>query len=525
MRCVDVRMPDRISARRRLVSRQMAVCILSATTKGERRTFRLAEGAVATFGRSSSCAFRVADAKVSRQHCLLSFRAGILEVTDLDSANDLRYRGERKSRFELGLGDGFHAGRTYVSFDSLDDSAEASGFEVVQPPVADFDFEAKVEDDDDADEPSGGAREPQWLTACAPLANKPHPGEPSVGDLIGSYRIVSTIGRSDRCAVFLAEHVQLHRRVAVKWLRREGEAAEEARKFLADMRKSAAITNPMLLSVFDVEPDGDHCYAAVELADGRSLASVITEGPRLVQAEVLDLVANVLRALASIHVLRLVHGGVKPENVFLMNRGGARLSDLRAEPQLRPSEWSGCAAPELVSGGTASERSDLWSVGAVAFAAMTGGLSLHSAGGPLLDPGVVLARDASLSTAFVQWLSKMLAEDPAQRPLSANDALDLLLAARSEDGGRAVPRARVAESATMPRHAPVARAAPVVSQSRSAAPRRAPLSPAKVFFARLTGELIVFTIILVAGIALLLLLKIKFPDFDIYRLIERVKPQ
>jgi hypothetical protein len=518
-------MPDRISAEWRLVSRQMAVCILSATTKGEKRTFRLAEGAVATFGRSSSCAFRVADAKVSRQHCLLSFRAGVLEVTDLDSANDLRYRGERKSRFELGVGDGFHAGRTYVSFDSLEDSEEPPGVEVVPAPVPEFEFEPPVGEDDDTDEPSGGSREPQWLTACAPLATKPHPGEPSVGELIGSYRIVSTIGRSDRCAVFLAEHVQLHRRVAIKWLRREGDAAEAARMFLADMRKSAAITNPMLLAVFDVEPDGDVCYAAVELADGRSLASVITEGPRLVQAEIMDLVAGILRALASIHVLRLVHGGVKPENVFLMNRGGARLADLRAEPRLRPSEWRACAAPELMNGGVASERSDLWSVGAVAFAAMTGGLSLHSADGQMLDPGVVLARDASLSSAFVRWLSKMLVEDPAQRPVSATDALDLLLAARSEDGGKAAPRARVAPSATMPRHAPVARAAPIVSQSRSAAPRRAPLSPAKVFFARLTGELIVFTIILVAGIALLLLLKIKFPDFDIYRLIERVKPQ
>ena len=80
---------------------------------------------------------------------------------------------------------------------------------------------------------------------------------------------------------------------------------------------------------------------------------------------------GVLQALVALHETRLVHGAVKPENVFLLPDGTAKLADSRAEPRLRIGEDEACAAPELVAHGIASARSDLYSVGAVALAALT----------------------------------------------------------------------------------------------------------------------------------------------------------
>ena len=495
----------------------MDVCILTATTNGEQQTFRLADGEVATFGRSSTCDFRVADAKVSRQHCLLGFRGGQVEVSDLGSSNDLKHRGERKSHFLLAPGDGFHAGKTYVTFVGI------------EPRTASARKEPELRGDGavvpDSRVPQVVAEEdgaaPAEPLACAPFRQLPYPDEPGIGDLVGNYRLVSLLGRSDRGTAFVAEHVQLQRRVAIKWLRKDSDA-QAVSTFLADMKRAAAVASPWLLSVYDVEPDGDTRYAAMELAAGRSIASRLESGPRISWEEAMGAVADVLRALSVLHASQQTHGGVKPENVFLLERGGARLGDIRSDAGLRPLEHVACAAPELIQRGVASVRSDLHAVGAVAFAAITGGLALADNRGRRRDVANLLARDASLPTGIVEWISDMVSEDPAYRPASADAALEALLAIRGESRPRPaleLPRAKAPAVAS--------RAEPTEPSQKNlprvAAPQRPQASPAKVFFARLTGELIVFSIILACGIALLLVLKIKFPDFDIYRLIGRDK--
>lgn len=500
-----------------LVLPQMDVCILTATAHGEQQMFRLADGEVATFGRSSSCAFRVSDAKVSRQHCLLGFRGGVLEVSDLGSSNDLKHRGERKSHFTLRPGDGFHAGKTYVAFDRIE-SAGLPRTATATEEVADAAAEAPPK--------VVAAEVPAETLACAPSRDEPYPGEPLVGDVVGNYQIVSVLGRSDRGTAFVAEHVQLRRRVAIKWLRKDAEGEAAAASFLADMRKAASSSSPLLLSVYDIEPEGETRYAATELAAGRSVASYLQHGPRLSWEETVAAVADVLRALSALHSVQQVHGGVKPENVFVLDRGGAKLGDVRAEPRLRADEWAACAAPELSRRGVASVRSDLYAVGAVAFAAITGGLSLLDGRGGLVDAATLLARDASLPTTLVEWICVMVAEDPASRPVSAQAALEALLACHARAPGSKEPAAVAASSRTV--HSPTIRPVTVDAARRpmprtGSVPQRPQASPAKVFFARLTGELIVFSIILACGIALLLLLKIKFPDFDIYRLIGRDK--
>ncbi len=507
----------------------MADCILTATTNGEQQTFRLAPGEVVTFGRSSMCGFRVADANVSRQHCLMSFRDGVLEVTDLGSANDLKHLGSRKSRLELRLGDGFHAGRTYVLFAALEDAPPAVPDLQHRPASAQSESVSPQHSSESIPEDSGQAklvsREP--TLAIAPSWKGPHKAEPLPGEMLGSYRVMRLLGRSDRGSVFEAEHAQLRRRVAIKWLCEDSAEGHALSTFLADMRMAASVTSQQVLAVYDIEPDGPSKYAVLEVVDGNSLAESVGRGSRLSCEEVIDILSCILRALVDIHAHNCVHGGVKPENIFVLRRGGAKLSDLRASPRLRPKEWACCAAPELLAGRGADVRSDLYSVGAVAFASITGGLAIASDHDHQVAVRAILSRDTSLPTEFVDWVCAMTAIDPSWRPASAQEAMRKLWACAPSE----VAASRVLKASTPAvGSSPISPKLPTQSailksqvQARSGGQARRPqASAAKVFFARLTAETIIFALILGCGIALLLLLKIKWPEFDIYRLIEGV---
>jgi hypothetical protein len=163
----------------------------------------------------------------------------------------------------------------------------------------------------------------------------------------------------------------------------------------------------------------------------------------------------------------------------------------------------------------------------VAFASITGGLAIASHQDHQVAVRAILSRDTSLPTEFVDWVCAMTAIDPSWRPASAQEALRKLSAcAPSEVAAGRVLKASNSGVGS----APIALKLPPQSanlksqvQARSGGQARRPqASAAKVFFARLTAETIIFALILGCGIALLLLLKIKWPEFDIYRLIEGV---
>ncbi|MBL8726951.1 MAG: FHA domain-containing protein [Planctomycetes bacterium] len=96
----------------------MEVAQLTAATGGETMRFEVRAGQPATLGRSSQCSVRLRDPKVSRVHCQLTFAAGRLRVSDLDSSQGLVHRGQPSKAFELDVGDGFHLGATFVRFEA-----------------------------------------------------------------------------------------------------------------------------------------------------------------------------------------------------------------------------------------------------------------------------------------------------------------------------------------------------------------------------------------------------------------------
>lgn len=481
----------------------MEIARLTATTHGSVVAFVVRAASPLTLGRSSRCGVRLRDPKVSREHCCLTMFGEDLLVNDLDSAHGLLFHGERLATFRLKIGDGFHLGRTFVRFESLDDVDEAT----LAPPSsgagrAEPDSSAgsgmgfggggdEYDEDDDANEPEDPPEDERAASATVPeLAQRE--GDLAPGTELGGFRIEAVIGRSDRTTVYRASQQHLHRAVALKLLRPGRNAREDAAAratFVADMRTAAARNDACLVAVFDVLDTPGFCAATIELVDGISLADRLQRGPRPTWRELVPILTDVLQGLTVVHQDRRVHGAVKPQNVFLLHKGGARLADARATPTPRSGEYDAMPSPEQRSGSIVDQRSDLYSLGAIAWLVLTG--TMPPAAPAMQD---LLRTDPSLPRPLAELIAdRLLAPNPAARPSTAASV-------RNELTTFAKPEARRPPAARERRDGDAVRQAPAAPRPRG--------TPTQRFAARLTSELIIVGMILLILIPTLVVLKV-----------------
>lgn len=475
----------------------MEIGKLTATAHGRTIRFEVQGGQPATVGRSSSCTVRLADPKVSREHCRLELLGDHLRVTDLDSSQGLAYRGRRCAEFEIEVGDGFHIGQTFVRFEAVQVVA-------AEPVVARSEGGGEPRRGDEA-QMAGADHDPRPQDELPP------------GTQLGAFTIEAVLGRSDRCTVYRAQQVALRREVALKVLREDpydARAAQERELFLADLRTAASVQDPLLVQVLDIPAAAEHCYASLELVKGRSLAERTSAGPRLSWQEVVAVLADVLQALEVLHSRGLIHGAIKPANVFVLATGSGMLADARATPRRRSRELPCYSAPEQLSGQPVDHRADLYDLGCVAYAALAGQPPFDGAARDIAaaqreySPQSLLDADPTIPPGLDEFLCvRLLALDPADRPPTAAAARAELL----EPSTIAPPKAAGRGAGAGGSHSLEAYAArPEL--------RRRPPPRSKVLLARLAAESIIFTIHLVVVVGLLLGLKVAF-SIDIYQML------
>jgi serine/threonine-protein kinase len=266
---------------------------------------------------------------------------------------------------------------------------------------------------------------------------------------LGQYTLEEKLGEGGMGVVYRARHAMLRRPTAVKLLRPErmGEAA--LRRFEREVQLTAGLSHPNTVTVFDYgrTPDGVFYYA-MEYLEGLGLDQLVAaDGPQP-PGRVVHILRQVLDALSEAHGVGLVHRDIKPGNVILCERGGLSdvakvvdfglVKDLEGEGALtHDSTLVGTPlylAPEAIRSPVADARSDLYSVGAVAYFLLTGrhvfeggtileicGHHLHT---PPTPPSERLGRP--LPPALETWVLACLEKDPARRPSTAAEASALL---------------------------------------------------------------------------------------------------
>src|SRR5689334_645788 len=214
--------------------------------------------------------------------------------------------------------------------------------------------------------------------------------------LAGAYEIEAPLGRGGMSLVYLARERRLDRRVAIKVLA-PGLAVDDAyrRLFLHEARTVAALTHPNIVPIHAVGEAGDFVYFAMAYVDGDTLSQRIASGGPLDPHRAARLLCDIGAALGYAHARGVVHRDVKPENVLIdAATGRALLSDFGiahaspatvarlgrpAAPRGRVVGTAAFISPEQARGDAVDARSDIYSLGVVAFYVLSGQLPFNAA--------------------------------------------------------------------------------------------------------------------------------------------------
>ncbi|MDQ6764876.1 MAG: protein kinase [Verrucomicrobiota bacterium] len=265
---------------------------------------------------------------------------------------------------------------------------------------------------------------------------------------------------------YLARDNVLNRKVAIKVValpRPAHEAQAVRERFLREARAAAAFRHPNVASVFHfgASPDGG-CYYAMELVEGDTLEAIVRrDGPLTVRAA-LEVAVQVTRALIAAAAQGLIHRDLKPSNMMLgpneaaagdewlvkvIDFGLAKaVMENGRETDLTRGGFVGTptfASPEQCGGVIADARSDIYSLGATLWYALTGEAPFA---GRTVEEIRQCQRELALPVErltarkvprpVIQLLSKLLASEPSERPSSARAVMDLLDSCRARLGLR-----------------------------------------------------------------------------------------
>jgi putative nucleotidyltransferase with HDIG domain len=295
----------------------------------------------------------------------------------------------------------------------------------------------------------------------------PNPSESAdaIGLTIDDYVVQSRIGFGGMGVVFEAIHPVIGKRVAIKVLKPDiAHDPAIATQLVSEARTVNAIGHRGIVDIYDIGtlPDGRQ-YLVMELLAGSPLDAYLGKRGPLPAPEVLQVLDEVLDALAAVHAAGLVHHDLKPSNIF-------RVTPQSGEPYLKLLDFglsrpqpSGQGrhrllvgtppymAPEQLRGELATVQSDLFAVGAIAYELLAGKPAFRGTPEQILRDeirGVDLSSFSQLHPKIVETLRGLLSADPRKRPASAARVRDELRALRSSLGmGRAgTPTGDVAAS-------------------------------------------------------------------------------
>jgi hypothetical protein len=247
--------------------------------------------------------------------------------------------------------------------------------------------------------------------------------------LAGRYEIERHIAGGGMGDVWQGVDRVLGRTVAVKLLRSPSGEAEFVERFRAEARTMATISHPGVVDVYDFGDDpAAGVYLVMQYIDGESLARALERAGRLGAEAAMRLVAEAAEALHAAHDRGVLHRDVKPGNLLLRADGSAVLTDFgiarsaAATHRTSTGLLMGTAsyiAPERAGGQPASARSDIYSLGVVAYQCLAGRLPFE--GESLLQIALRHANDeppplpADVPAAVREIVARALAKDPADR--------------------------------------------------------------------------------------------------------------
>ncbi len=196
------------------------------------------------------------------------------------------------------------------------------------------------------------------------------------------YRIIRLIGEGGMANVYLAYDEILERNVAVKVLR--GDLAEDERfvkRFQREAINASSLSHPNIVEMYDVGEEDGNYYIIMEYIEGKTLKNLIKRRGALTFAETIDIMKQLTSAVIHAHNSYIIHRDIKPQNVLILDDGTVKIADFGIAMALNNNELTQTNSvmgsvhylpPEQANGGSATIKSDIYSLGIIMYELLTG---------------------------------------------------------------------------------------------------------------------------------------------------------
>jgi eukaryotic-like serine/threonine-protein kinase len=266
--------------------------------------------------------------------------------------------------------------------------------------------------------------------------------EKSLTKQFGRYEILSELGRGAMGVVYKARDPQIDRLVALKtvslWGQEPDEEKEFRLRFMNEAQAAGRLHHSGIVSVFDVgeDPDNHDPFIVLEYVAGESLNRILSREKKLPLERALKLAEEIADALDYAHAQGVIHRDIKPANILITQDGRAKIADfgiakLNLAHFTIPGRVVGTPAymaPEQLGGEGVDGRSDLFSLGVILYAMVTGHSPFQGNSATTVcfkvanrEPIAVTALDMTLPPQLDAVISRAMAKDPKERYQRGSD--------------------------------------------------------------------------------------------------------
>ena len=278
------------------------------------------------------------------------------------------------------------------------------------------------------------------------MANS-HDFQGQVQDAIGpSYRILKELGGGGMSRVFLAEEVQVERKVVVKVLPPETSASVSVERFEREIRMAARLQHPHVVPFLTTGGRGDLLFYIMPYIEGESLRAKLAREGELPIPEAVRILRDVADALAMAHKQGIVHRDIKPDNILLSGRH-ALVTDFGVAKAVEKSSGSGNLTSLGVALGTPAymspeqatadphtdHRADIYALGIVAYEMLCGRQPFEAGSAQAIiaahvtqQPQPVERFRGNVPPALAALIMRCLEKKPADRPQSAEEVVQIV---------------------------------------------------------------------------------------------------
>src|SRR5262245_28821947 len=241
--------------------------------------------------------------------------------------------------------------------------------------------------------------------------------------------------------LYRATDLKLGRSVAIKFLARHLVSDETAKaRFIREARAASALDHPNIATIYEIGEEEGELFIAMALYEGETLKQRLEKG-RLGVQEALEVLRQAALGLEAAHRAGIVHRDIKPANVLITNTGTVKVldfglaklvSDSQAQTMTQAGQAIGTVlymSPEQLRGDSVDARTDLWSLGVLAYEVLAGvspfqtDSSAATVARILHEEPPFLAAAPGVPDWLAQLVSQLLRKNPAERPQVASEVL------------------------------------------------------------------------------------------------------